>query len=554
MGFTAEGQQGEIKVMRSTYDVVVIGAGFGGAITACRLAQAGLSVCILERGKRWDKSDFPRSIGQVSKAFWQDYKNYGFLEYHVSKRMDVIQGCGVGGGSLHYFNVHLRAMDAIFQQHQWPDKITRQVMDPYYDLVRDMLDAEPLTPPRGMDLPPRTKAFLAAAKKAKREAQLTDIAVYTGEDRKNPHSGVPQSACDYTGNCMLGCRVHAKNSLDLNYIPLAEVHGAQVFPLHMVEKIDPVSDQSYRVTFARLSDEPGDAAPGSVIGKKVIVAAGTLGSNQLLLRCKNIYQTLPKLSAMVGKGFSGNGDFLLSGTFDADRVVDPGQGPSITAYLDCSTDNNKIVVEDLGFPDPFLWLLEGLIPNKNRFLNTFRVFKSYILRSLGFGTGSTPIEVELGRIFKGGHTGRLLPYLGMGTDAADGTLQLSKNGRIDIDWNHRNSKQMFREMEAALKALSANLNGRYKTSLLWRWPTRKLLTAHPLGGCAMSASPETGVVNEWGEVWEYPNLYVADGAIIPTALAVNPSATISALAERIAFWITHGREMQANDPQAPGNS
>ena len=260
------------------------------------------------------------------------------------------------------------------------------------------------------------------------------------------------------------------------------------------------------------------------------------------------------LGSALGKGFSGNGDFLLCATFDADQIIDSSQGPSITAYADFSTPNNKIMVEDLGFPDPFLWLLEGAIPNKNRLINTLKILKQYILQTLGFGIGSSPIEVELGRIFDGGHTGRMLPYLGMGTDAADGTLGLTSNGNIDIDWNHRNSKQLFREIEAALKALSANLNGRYKTSLLWRWPFRKLLTAHPLGGCAMSMSSGSGVVNELGEVWEYPNLYVADGAIIPTALAANPSATIGALAERIAFWIIHGREMQPNDPQAPGNA
>ena len=207
------------------------------------------------------------------------------------------------------------------------------------------------------------------------------------------------------------------------------------------------------------------------------------------------------------------------------------------------------MIEDLGFPDPFMWLLEAVIPNKNRLINTLGVLKNYILGSFGVGQGSTRIEVELERIFEGGHTSSFLPYLGMGTEATDGSLRLTKNGNIEIDWNHRNSKQMFREMEAALKALSAGLKGRYKSSLLWRWPTRKLLTAHPLGGCAMSMSPQAGVVNEFGEVWEYPNLYVADGAIIPTALAVNPSATIGALAERIAFWLIHGREMQANDLQ-----
>ena len=140
----------------------------------------------------------------------------------------------------------------------------------------------------------------------------------------------------------------------------------------------------------------------------------------------------------------------------------------------------------------------------------------------------------------------------MGTDAADGQLRL-KDGRSDIDWDHRNSKQMFNEMEQGLKALSHGVNGKYLTSILWKWPIRKLLTAHPLGGCFMGDSPESSVVNEHGEVWGHPNLYVADGSLIPTALSVNPSSTISALAERVAFGMVHGREMEAGDPDTPEN-
>ncbi len=130
-------------------------------------------------------------------------------------------------------------------------------------------------------------------------------------------------------------------------------------------------------------------------------------------------------------------------------------------------------------------------------------------------------------------TPRFLPYLGMGTDAADGRMGLS-NGNIEINWDSKRSRAMFAEMEAALQELSLGIGGRYQTSLLWGWPFRKLLTAHPLGGCVMADQPDQGVVNEFGEVWNYPNLYVSDGSIIPTALSVNPSATISALSERIA--------------------
>jgi cholesterol oxidase len=140
----------------------------------------------------------------------------------------------------------------------------------------------------------------------------------------------------------------------------------------------------------------------------------------------------------------------------------------------------------------------------------------------------------------------------MGTDAADGRLQLNQ-GWLDINWSHRNSRQMFREMEDALKKLSQALDGKYLTSILWKWPARKLLTAHPLGGCCMGDNERNSVVNHCGEVWGYPGLYVADGSIIPSALSVNPSLTISALAERVAFWIIRGREMEAADGAIPAN-
>ncbi|MBC8236190.1 GMC family oxidoreductase [bacterium] len=537
--------------MKEAYDVVIIGSGFGGAITGCRLAQAGRSVCLLERGKRWEKTDFPRSPGEVAKSIWRKNESYGFIEYKSFKRIDVIQGCGVGGGSLHYFNVHLRTPEEIFNKQEWPENITRTVMELYYDLVQDMLDACPLNPPEGLGMPLRTQAFFEAAKDAGGEPNLIDIAVYTGADRNNPHSGMPQNPCNYSGNCLLGCIVHAKNTLDLNYIPLAEKNGAEVYPLHQADKIDPLEEHGYRVYFDRLDPErTGYSEPGSVVGKKVVIAAGTLGSNELLLRCRDVHKTLPNISAILGKQFSGNGDFILAGTLDADREVDPGRGPSITAGADFSTENNRLFIEDLGFPEPFIWLLEGMIPNSNRLRNLLKAATTYLLDSLGIGSGRISFEVD--RLFLGGVTTRFLPYLGMGTDAADGRLEL-KDGWIDIDWHHRKSRQMFREMEQALKKLSRGINGKYVTSILWRWPFRKLLTAHPLGGCIMGSGKENSVVDEHAEVWDYKSLYVADGAIIPTALSVNPSMTISALAERIAFWIIHGREMEEGDAKAPKN-
>jgi cholesterol oxidase len=535
--------------MKPEYDVVVVGSGFGGAITGCRLAQAGRSVCILERGKKWDKTEFPRSPAEVAKAIWIEEKSFGFLEYKPFRRIDVIQGCGVGGGSLHYFNVHLRTPAEIFAPPRWPPEITRAVMDPYYECAETVLESKPLCPPEGRVLPRRTEAFRHAAETAqwspRLEPELVPIGVYTGKDRNNPYSGIPQTACDYQGNCLLGCDIHAKNTLDLNYLPVAAQHGAELFPLHKAEKIESLPGASYRVHFKAFDPaDPKKSEMGSVVGKRVVLAAGTLGTNELLLRCRDAHRTLPNLSSALGTHFSGNGDFLLAGTLHADREIDPARGPSITIKVETRTANNRICVEDLGFPEPFIWMLEGAIPSTHRIGNLLVAAWTYFLDTIGVGRGRIAFEAE--RLFQGGVTTNLLPYLGMGTDAGNGRLGL-RDGAINIQWSHRRSRKLFREMQKLLNELSRSLKGEYVTSLLWRWPIRKLLTAHPLGGCFMGSRPDNSVAKHTGEVWNYPGLYVADGSLIPSALAVNPSLTISALAERVAFWMVHEREMRPGE-------
>jgi cholesterol oxidase len=538
--------------MKDRYDVVVIGSGFGGAVTAARLAQAGLSVAVLERGKRWSKTDFPRTTGQVSRGFWQERETHGFLEYRAFKRMDVIQGVGVGGGSLHYFNVHLRPRSDIFDSPRWPANVKRTVLDPYYDIAEQVLGSEPLKAPLGRALPPRTRFFLEAAQRAGHSAALVPIGVYTGPDRLHPLGGNPQTACINCGNCLLGCHVHAKNTLDFTYLGLAERrHGAEVFPSHVVDGIAPHGD-GFEVRFRRLDpDQPEQSEPGSVIGRRVVVAAGTLGSNELLLRCRDVDRTLPNLSPALGRGFSGNGDMLFACAVDTAQAIDPGYGPSITAGASYVQDQHRITIEDLGFPDPFFWFLEGILPPpRKRFRGLKSLGLAYVLAALGFSPRQSRVSTEVDNLLANGRTSRVLPFLGMGNDASDGVLAL-RDGEIDLRWSHKASRDMFREMERLMAQISGASGGRYTRSLLWRWPFRKLLTAHPLGGCAVGDNGTSSVSNHYGEVWNYPGLHVVDGSMVPSALAVNPSLTISALAERAAFWILHGREMRASDPAQP---
>lgn len=522
------------------YDAVVVGSGFGGAVAGARLAEAGRSVCLLERGRWWAAAEYPRTLSQAEAAVWEDGRNYGFLEYRVFRRMDVIQGSAVGGGSLHYFNVQLRAPASIFDRPEWPGPYTGALMSRYYDRVHDVMDAAPLVPPAGEALPERTTAFLHAARTAGYSPELVPIGVHTGATRTHPVSGVVQQPCSYTADCLLGCRVHAKHSLDVNYLPLGERHGLEIRPLHEVTRIEPDAG-GWRVTARALDpDKPGRWQPVRLRCRALVLAAGALGTNELLLRSRDVDRTLPGLPRSLGRGFSPNGDMLFAGTSGSDLPVDPSLGPSITAgaFVQKPGSPHVVHLQDLGYPPTFTALFDAALPTTSRLRSAAQAALSYVQAALG---GSS---FRAGSLFGGSAVPRFLPYLGMGTDAADGVFELDGDDRLALRWSPRASAAMFAEMEDAMRALSRAVGGRYVRSLPWRWPLRRLLTAHPLGGCSLSESPRRGVIDHRGQVWGHPGLYVADGAAIPGPLAVNPSHTIAAVAERVTYWMLHDREAE----------
>ena len=288
-------------------------------------------------------------------------------------------------------------------------------------------------------------------------------------------------------------------------------------------------------------------------GARVVVAAGALGSTSLLLACRDRQRTLPALGPSLGKRFSLNGELLFALARDTTARTDPGIGPPITARVTHSTSDGLITVEDLGLPDALLWYLEGAMPPRLGRLHALALLAfSYLKRTLGAGSATSRLSLELDALIGGGRTPHSIPYLGMAIDSSDGEIRLRGEG-IDLEWNVWRNRALYREMERVMTDISKAAGGRFESSFLYRWPMRKVLTAHPLGGCAMGDEERTSVVNDRGEVWGYPGLYVIDGSIVPTALAVNPSLTIAALAERAAFWMVHGRELTADDPITPVN-
>jgi cholesterol oxidase len=509
----------------AAYDVVVVGSGFGGGIAACRLAEAGKRVCLLERGRRFSRDDFIDEPGEAPSMIWHQSANpRGLFDVRLMRDVSVITAAGVGGGSLVYANVQLRADPEVFAEG-WPAAIDRNALDPWYDRTEEALQPVP-TP----DEPPLPKvaAFAAAGRHAGREAERLPIAVHFGEARKHPFSGAPQEGCRNLGRCDLGCPIHAKNTVDITYVARAEAHGAEVRPLHLAERIEPprAPGGSWTVSYKHL----GGGLDGTVQAPRVVLAAGTIGSSRLLLRNRS---RLPDLSPALGSRFSGNGDALGIAFDPAAADVRGAQhdfGPVMTSKIDFP--ERRLMVADGGLPANFEAILDvargvNVISGWRRAL----VWLREALVRIGWSDQSLRPR-EAGRVRRRLPNTNSLIFLMIGRDAADGQMRLTPLlKRFDIRWSKEGSAQLFEDLAATARELAEGSDAT-PFYALDGGPLSKFTTVHPLGGCPMADDPEQGVVDEFGRVHGYPGLYVLDGSIVPTALGVNPSKTIAALAER----------------------
>jgi cholesterol oxidase len=503
--------------MAEPYDVVVIGSGFGGGITACRLAEAGHRVCVLERGRRFAGEDFVDDPKDAAKLLWHESANPdGMFDVRLLRDVSVICAAGVGGGSLVYANVQLRAPADVFDRG-WPAAITREVLDPWYDKTEAAL--EPVATPDDPALP-KVGAFDAVGARVGRTAERLPIAVHFGEPRAHPFSGVQQQGCQNLGRCDIGCPVHAKNTVDITYLARAESLGAEVRPLHLVTKIEP----GWRVHFRHL----GGGSDGTVEAPRLVLAAGTLGSTRLLLENR-----LPGMSPALGTRFSGNGDALAIAFDPAAADVQGarnGFGPVMTSRLDYIGDRG-LMAADGGLPAGFDALLDvargvNVIRGPRRWLLMLR----NLLVKAGWGDAALrPRDFALRERRSDQDS---LIYLLIGRDAADGRMQLSWLFRkMEIRWSKAGSATLFRELERTAHELATAADAT-PFYALEGGPLSTFTTVHPLGGCPMADDAAAGVVDDLGRVHGQPGLYVLDGSIVPTSLGVNPSKTIAALAER----------------------
>jgi cholesterol oxidase len=545
------------------YDAIVVGSGFGGSVTAYRLADAGKRVLVLERGRPYPPGSFTRSPYRARESFWDPERGLtGMYHYWSFRGIDSLVSAGLGGGSLIYANVFIRKDEKWFVHEDlndggyeyWP--VSRAELDPHYDNVEKIIPLQRFpTEHEPYASTPKTLAFKEAAEKVGIEWYHPKLAVTFGNEGRDPVPGErieeplrnlhdrDRTTCQMSGECDVGCNYGAKNTLDYTYLTHAKHAGAEIRTLCDVRSFEPVDGGGYRVNFRDLSDDPALPVPVTLTCDHLILSAGTLGTTELLLRNRGAF---PRLSRKLGTRFSGNGDLLtlaLSTSRITDgvrtpRIIDSGYGPVITttARMPGAEDGGTgrgFYLQDAGYPQHLAWVLHVISAPQQ--IWRWRKAGAYLVKNWLKGTPDTDVTAEIadlmlpGALSSGG-----LPLLGMGRDIPDGKLFL-RNGRLDTTWTRKASDAYFARLRTTSRAFAEALGGRFADNPLWF--LRRVITVHPLGGAPMGRDANEGVVDAWGNVFGHPGLHIADGSVMPGPTGPNPSFTIAALADRFADQI-----------------
>ncbi len=579
------------------FDAVIIGSGFGGSVMAYRLAEAGLRVCLLERGKAYPPNTFPRAPYDLGRNFWDPSSGlYGLFDIWSFKRSGALVSSGLGGGSLIYANIHLRKDPHWFKEDRadggydpWP--ITYEQLECHYERVEKMMNVQkyPLAHPP-YDKTPKTLAMQEANQNIQlgnhsphqwlplnlavsfrtRNVESPDednpanppiVGAQIHEERPNYHSVTtqrqqPRSTCRLCGECDIGCNYGSKNTLDYTYITAAihqKPHPAQVETLCEVKAVAPSDNGGYTVDFIRhqpeLIDPANDKCPPRFTFKckRLIIAAGTFGSPYLLL--KNL-AAFPRLNRnTLGSRFSVNGD-LLSFVINSKerkngrmvpRHLDPSFGPVITSAIRVgdTLDGNGaqgrgFYIEDAGIPYLFSWIAE-LSGLPGTLIRGLKFLKMRAKYRTGLNNDAN-LSAEIANLpGPAATTMGTLALIAMGRDFANGRLSL-KGDLLECDWSQKKSQAYFDRVRQVGGAIAETLNGKFLDTPSYRF-LHQVLTAHPLGGCPMGFSADDGVVDSYGEVFGYPGLYVVDGSVMPGPVGPNPSLTIAAISDRAADHI-----------------
>ncbi len=538
------------KQRRPSYEFVIIGSGYGGSIMAARLAaalQKPNTVCILERGKEWTIGDFPDNVPGILGATRSSANSLGLYEFLSYKDISVIKGSGLGGTSLINANIAIVPDADIFQGGGWPKGIHYDDMQQYYDRARAMLGAAPV--PNANELR-KIKALDKRAQQFNQHAQPQNVAVNFKFEGPNDQ-GVLQHKCTMCGDCVTGCNFAAKNTLYMNYLPMAAKNQAEIFTQTKVEWIEKLGSNAGWRIHGQYYDDGVSHSSFTLDAGNVILSAGALNSTEILLRSE---MHGLKVSPALGTGFSGNGDFFGL-AYDGDNETDVlgyGQrkqasgealppGPSIVGAIRYNADlplEQRIAVEDFSFPSAYVQAAKTVfaaIRGEATKVGNQDQQKARIQTDFNPGAEYAP----------DGALNHTMLYLVMGHDNARGTMNFDApwnepDGRMTIEWDSVGQQIVFTRMNEELRRHARALGASFISNPTWNiFRARHLITAHPLGGCPMGDDYLHGAVDEFGRVFSgdgsiHDGLFVVDGSLIPAALGVNPFLTISAITERAA--------------------
>jgi cholesterol oxidase len=561
------------------FDVLVIGSGFGGSVTALRLAEKGYRVGVLEAGRRFDQHTLPRTSWDLRNFLWAPWLGMtGIQRIHLLNNVVILAGAGVGGGSLNYANTLYVPPKAFFDDPQWRG-ITdwQEELKPYYDQAQRMLGVRinPTMTPSDVHLKAAAErmgvgdtfhlapvgVFFGDGKDADGKAKARP-----GEQVNDPYfggAGPARNACTECGECMTGCRHGAKNTLNENYLYLAEKAGAVVHPMTTVVSVTDDSRGGYAV--ATLPTDRKKKGEGRLFtARRVVLAAGTYGTQTLLHRMKAGGQ-LPYLSPRLGDLTRTNSEALVGAQTDNRRYrkatgeprADFTRGVAITSSIH-PDENTHIEPVRYGKGSNSMGGLSILqVPYAEGSSRTLAWLANaarhpmLVLRSLSNRRWSERTIIGLVMQSLDNSLTTYLKPAGVGKG-----LLTARQGH-----GAPNPKQIKAATEAA-SALAAEINGFAGSNVGELMGTP--LTAHFLGGCPIGDSPETGVIDPYHRLYGHPGISVVDGAAVSANLGVNPSLTITAQAERaMSFWPNKGEEdprpaqgaayerLKPVEPQAP---
>jgi cholesterol oxidase len=539
------------------FDAVIVGSGFGGSVTAFRLAEAGMSVLVLERGKSYPPGSFPRSPWEMARNFWDPSEGlHGLFDVWSFRGLGGIVASGLGGGSLLWSNVVLRKDASTFVREEgeyWP--VTYADLEPHYEAHERMLQATPYPFDRApYDRTYKTKAMEFASGELGLEWSLPPLAVAFDPGDGVPRTGQPilgepnlhgatRLTCLLCGECNIGCNYGSKNTLDFNYLSHATLrHGAQIRTRCEVKTFAPRDGGGFVVNYVdHAAAAEGERRPGSlplhrVTCDRLVLAAGSFGTTYLLLKNRDAF---PGLSGRLGTRFCGNGDLLTlairARKNGGPRIIDAGYGPAITSSVRVKDaaeggPGRAYYVQDGGHPQLVNWIVETSFQLRalRRALRVGLRLGKKLLRL----DHRSDIGREIASFFDSDLTGSSMPFFAMGRDLPNGNMRLTKDGYLDVDWRKRKRDPPFDDIRATARRMAGALDAKFVDNPSWY--LSRVITVHPVGGCPMGRDEGEGVVDSYGRVFGYPGLIIADGSALPGPVGPNPSTTIAALAHRFA--------------------